>query len=144
MFKRVLRPRVLVYFAALAVLGGGFVWSLANRAPFQVDVLKDRTALARLAEDGAIENLYRVQIGNRTEQVQHVRLHAEGLPGLVSVVSREMTIEPAGILSLPVTLRLPAEQAAAAGRGSHPVRVVVEPIDPAGSVAAPASFYVPG
>ncbi len=145
MWRRALRPRTLVYGALLAALCGGFVASLALRAPFQVDVLKDRAALARQGGDGAVENLYRVQIGNRAERPRRVRLRAEGLPGLASAEVRELVVEPAGILSLPLTLRLPPAQAAAAGRGPHPVRVIVEPVGEAGAraVAAPASFYVP-
>jgi cytochrome c oxidase accessory protein FixG len=145
MLRRALRPRVLVYFALLALLCGGFVVSLAGRAPFQVDVLKDRAALARLGEDGAVENLYRVQIGNRTERAQQVRVRAEGLPGLATTETRVVSLAPGGIVSLPLSLRLPQDQAATAGRGAHAVRLVIESADAAqpASVKAPASFYVP-
>ncbi len=147
MLRRALRPRVLVYFAVLSVLCSGFVWSIASRAPFQVDVLKDRAALARVVDEGAIENLYRVQIANRSERPQHLRIRAEGLPGLASEAQREVDLAPAGIASLPVQLLLPAAQAATAGRGSHPIRFVVETTadggDAAARVVAPASFYVP-
>ena len=147
MLRRALRPRVLVYFAVLAVLCSGFVWSIASRAPFQVDVLKDRAALARVVDEGAIENLYRVQIANRSERPQRLRIRAEGLPGLASEAQREVDLAPAGIASLPVQLLLPAAQAATAGRGSHPIRFVVETTadggDAAARVVAPASFYVP-
>jgi cytochrome c oxidase accessory protein FixG len=145
MLRRALRPRVLVYSALLALVCAGFVGALASRATLQVDVLKDRAALARLGEDGSIENLYRVQIGNRTEQTQRVRLHAEGLPGLASSQTRELTLAPAAILSVPLSLRVAPPVAAAAGRGSHHVLVVVEPAGAAGgaSVKAPASFYIP-
>ena len=48
MWRRVLRPRVLVYAAVLGLIGAGFIASLALRAPFRADVVRDRGALARL------------------------------------------------------------------------------------------------
>nr|WP_293410454.1 FixG Ig-like domain-containing protein [Piscinibacter sp.] len=37
------------------------------RTPFRVDVVRDRGALARLVDDGQIENVYRLQMMNATE-----------------------------------------------------------------------------
>ena len=37
---------------------------------------------ARLSEAGTLENLYRVQLANRTERPLRLRLEARGLPGL--------------------------------------------------------------
>jgi polyferredoxin len=145
MLRQVLRPRVLVYFTVLSAVSIAFVASLASRAPYQVDVLKDRAALARLGEDGGIENLYRIHIGNRSEQRQTVRLQAAGLPGLQVLGPSEVVLEPAGIASLPVRLALPQDQAVAAGRGSHPVQLTVSRVDGRKSdqASAAASFYVP-
>ena len=144
MLRRVLRPRVLVYFSVLSAVSIAFVASLATRAPYQVDVLKDRAAMSRLGEDGAVQNLYRIHIGNRSESRQVVRIQATGLPGLQVVGAGDVVLEPSGIASLPLLLALPPEQAAAAGRGSHAVKVTVAPVGEAGSgQAAAASFYVP-
>ena len=46
-WKRVARPRVLVYGAVLAALGSAFVYSLATRAPIRADVVRDRGTLAQ-------------------------------------------------------------------------------------------------
>jgi cytochrome c oxidase accessory protein FixG len=145
MLRRVMRPRVLVYFAVLSAVSIAFVASLATRSPYQVDVLKDRAAMARLGEDGAIQNLYRIHIGNRSEEAQRVRIEATGLPGVQVSGAGEVALDPAGIASLPLLLALPPEQAAAAGRGSHPIRVTVRRVggDEPGQASAAASFYVP-
>ena len=80
--RRVTRPRVLVYTAILLLICSAFVASLALRKPFRVDVVRDRASLARLADEGRIENVYRLQIMNATEQAQRYRVTVGGMPGI--------------------------------------------------------------
>jgi polyferredoxin len=53
MFKRALRPRVLIYGGRASAASIAFAASVAMRSPFKFDVVKDRGALARVVEDGA-------------------------------------------------------------------------------------------
>ena len=78
MFRRALRPRVLVYGAVLAAASVAFAASVALRSPFQFDVIKDRGALARIVDEGTVENVYRLQVMNRTEVPQTYRVAASG------------------------------------------------------------------
>ncbi|MDO8418600.1 MAG: cytochrome c oxidase accessory protein CcoG [Rubrivivax sp.] len=120
MFKRALRPRVLVYGAVLSAASVAFAASVALRSPFQFDVIKDRGALARIVDEGAVENVYRLQIMNRTEVPQTYRVGASGLAGLVQS-SPSVTVAPAGIESLVVSLQLPHEAAQPLRGASVPV-----------------------
>jgi len=120
MIKRAFRPRVLVYGAVLAAASTAFAVSLALRSPFQFDVIKDRGALARVVDDGAVENVFRIQVMNRTEQPQRYRLAASGLPGLVLAVP-EITVPATGIRSVVASLQLPAAAALAFPGQSVPV-----------------------
>jgi cytochrome c oxidase accessory protein FixG len=63
--KRVLRPRVIVYGALLALLFAGFVAALVMRKPVALDVLHDRNTLFRTLESGEIENVYLLKIMNK-------------------------------------------------------------------------------
>jgi len=110
MFKRALRPRVLVYGGLLSAAGVAFAASVAMRSPVQFDVIKDRGALARIVDEGSVENVYRLQIMNRTEAPQTYRVGASGIVGL-ALSSATVTVAPAGIESLVVRLRLPPEAA---------------------------------
>jgi cytochrome c oxidase accessory protein FixG len=121
-WRRVLRPRVLVYGTVLLLICAAVLWSLASRHSFRVDVVRDRTALARLVEDGWIENVYRLQIMNATESPQRYRLDADGLPGLVLSQATAVDIGPAEARWVAVGLRLPPQAAQGLAPGAHPVR----------------------
>jgi cytochrome c oxidase accessory protein FixG len=146
MFKRALRPRVLAYGGLLSIASVAFAASVALRSPFQFDVVKDRGALARVVEEGAIENVYRLQIMNRTELPQTYRIDARGIPGL-EVQTTEVSAPPAGIRSVAVSLRLPYAAAQSLLGQSAPVHFEVSLLN--GSRAAPAvqreksTFFIP-
>ncbi|MDO8418613.1 MAG: cytochrome c oxidase accessory protein CcoG, partial [Rubrivivax sp.] len=82
LLRRALRPRVLVYASVLVLILLALGISLALRSPFKVDVVRDRGALARLVEDGWVENVYRLQLMNTTERVQRYRIQVSGLAGI--------------------------------------------------------------
>ncbi len=111
MLARVWRPRVIIYGVLLLAASLTFVVSLSTRSGFGVDIIRDRGALARQTGKGQIENVYRLQIRNGTEQTQRFNVQVSGLPGLQLVTSAELEVPAIGIASLPVRLTLPPEQA---------------------------------
>lgn len=123
-----------------------FAASVALRSPFQVDVVKDRGALARVVEDGIVENVYRLQIMNRTEQPQRYQISAQGIAGL-ELRTTEVSTPPAGIRSVVVSLRLPLSAAELLRGHSAPVNFDVTLLD--STRAAPAvqreksTFFIP-
>ena len=145
--KRALRPRVLVYGTVLASASLAFGASVALRSPFQVDLIKDRSSLGRSLGDGAVENVYRLQVMNRTEQAQAYRVRAGGLGGLAQSAA-DLQVPAAGIQSLVVSLRLPAVQAQALRGRSAPLWFEVTALAaPGGAPAAvqreKSTFLVP-
>ncbi|MBP8306402.1 MAG: cytochrome c oxidase accessory protein CcoG [Burkholderiaceae bacterium] len=146
MYRRALRPRVLVYGAVLLVTVAVFALSIAWRSPFLFDVLKDRGALGRIVDDGAIENVYRVQIMNRTEAPQRYRVSVSGVPAL-TWSAPDVTVPATGIESVVVRLRLP--EAAAQPLQGRSVPVVFEVTADRGDSEAPdrlrekSTFFVP-
>ncbi|MCX2864223.1 cytochrome c oxidase accessory protein CcoG [Paucibacter sp. PLA-PC-4] len=145
---RIFRPRVLIYGAVLLLITAGLFTSLALRAPFKVDVVRDRGALARLVDDGFIENVYRLQIMNTTEAVQHYRIAAAGLPGLATAQPVLLEVGPAEARWVSVALRLPPQSAAQAGSGAHEIRFAIEreagtDEHPAYTLSEKSTFVVP-
>jgi cytochrome c oxidase accessory protein FixG len=62
---RILRLRVIIYGALLALLTAGFVTALALRKPVALDVIHDRNTLYRSLDSGEIENVYLLKIMNK-------------------------------------------------------------------------------
>ena len=122
MWRRVLRPRVLLYGALLAAIILGLIVALYMRVPLKVDVIRDRGALAREVEDGRVENVYRLQVSNTTEERRRFTLTVTGLPGLAVASEPRFEVAPATTTSVP--LRLQAE-ADAVAPGSHKVTIDV-------------------
>ncbi|PPE70341.1 cytochrome c oxidase accessory protein CcoG [Caldimonas thermodepolymerans] len=147
MFRRVLRPRVLIYGAILLAISIAFVVSIALRSPFKVDVIRDRGALARIVEDGYIENVYRLQVMNGTEAVQRYRVSVDGLPGLAVASDPQVEVGPAEARWLAVRVQLPPEAGyELQGRSStiwfHIERLASDD-EPARTVTEKSTFLVP-
>jgi len=126
MLRRVARPRVLVYGAVLLLISGALLTSLALRAPFKVDVVRDRGALAREVEHGRIENVYRLQLMNATESAQRYRVRVDGLPGAAMVGATEVQVDAAQARWFPVVVQVPHEAARQAGPGAHAIQFQIE------------------
>jgi cytochrome c oxidase accessory protein FixG len=127
MWRRVLRMRTLVYTAILLAIIAAAAISLASRNPLKVDVLRDRGALAREAEPGVIENVYRLQIMNTDATPRRYTIEATGLPGLaVTGIDQPLALDAEG--SRLVALRL-RTQADAAPPGTHKIEFRVRSVE---------------
>ncbi len=128
-WRRVFRPRVLIYGAILLLVSGALVWSLAMRLPFKVDVVRDRAALAREVEDGMVENVYRLQLMNAAESTQRFQLDVRGIEGLrVASPLGPLVLTPAEARWVTVSLRLPPASAQQLGSGVHPMQFSIRRI----------------
>jgi cytochrome c oxidase accessory protein FixG len=134
--RRVTRPRVLVYTAILLVICSAFVASLALRKPFRVD----------LVDEGRIENVYRLQIMNATEQPQHYRVTVAGLPGIAVASASDLSAQAAEARWVTLQVQVPPESALQAGEGAHPIQFNVERLagdGPAVQLSEKSTFIVP-
>jgi cytochrome c oxidase accessory protein FixG len=144
MMRRVLRPRVLIYAAVLAAICSAFVVSLSLRHTLKVDVVRDRMTLARIVAQGRIENVYRLQLMNATEQPQRYRVDVQGIAGAELAAATDVELQPAQARWVTVAVRVPPQSAQAIGPGAHPIRFQVVPLaDPASAVSEKSTFVVP-
>jgi len=144
MWQRVFRPRVLVYGAVLVVISVAFAWSLAVRHTFKVDVVRDRMTLARIVDRGQVENLYRLQLMNATEQPQRYHVGVHGIEGAALAGAGIVDVLPAQARWVTLAVRVPPEAARALGAGAHPIRFeVVAGSDAAAVVSERSTFVVP-
>lgn len=140
MLRRVLRPRVLVYGAALLALCAAMLGSLLLRAPLKVDVVRDRAALSHIVAGGRLENVYRLQIMNASEVAQRYRIAARGLDGLELASPPEFEVGAAEARWVAVRLQIPYGSASA---GAHAVQFEVQALGTAAQVSEKSVFLVP-
>lgn len=105
--RHILRPRVLIYIVFIIVLTSAFMFSLITRNPLRVDVMRDRGALAREVDGVRIENIYRIQIMNASENNMDVQINATGLSDLKILDSQgqvlnNIKVGPASNLLMPI------------------------------------------
>ncbi|MDO8286273.1 MAG: cytochrome c oxidase accessory protein CcoG [Rhodoferax sp.] len=145
MVGRVVRPRVLIYGALLLVTATVFVVSISMRKGFSVDVLKDRGTQARVVEQGYIENVYRLQIMNGTEQAQDYTVTVSGLPGLAIATPVQLHVAPTGIGMMPVRLTLPPTGAESYQGRSNPITFEITALQGTQNRVAreKSTFFVP-
>ena len=128
MFRRALRPRVLVYTAILCAIIVAAVAALYLRVPLKVDVIRDRAGIAREVAGGDIETLSQLMIMNTSESPRIFDIEATGLPTIH--LEGETHVELPGVGSRVVPLR--ARVHVAPGRvapGQHKIHFLVHAHD---------------
>ena len=145
MLRRILRPRVLIYTAILVAIVMAVFTSLLMRDSFRVDVVRDRGVMARIAEGGMLENVYRLQIMNATETTQRYELSATGIDNLkvesdVADVNKTVAVNSAESRWIPLRLQIPDGSVKS---GSHPVEFKVRAIESNELVTEKSVFLVP-
>ena len=121
--RQAVRPRTLIYSAVLLAVVTAFFAALYLRVPLKVNVIRDRAVLMRETSGGLLENVYRLQLINTTEQSHRFVVTASGIDGLQLIAQQPVTVPAAGALTLPVALRV---DPVATSPGSHPVRFHIE------------------
>ena len=106
-----LRPRVIIYATILIGILAATLISMGNRVPLEVDVIRDRVALYREADNGDIENVYVVKILNMDHVPHSYRLEVRGMEDLSSdQEGRDIRVAGGDVIELPVRLRVPAKE----------------------------------
>ena len=138
---RVLRPRVLVYTALLALIAGAVGGALALRTPLKLDVMRDRGAMGREVDDGLIENVYRLQVMNTAEKGHTFRISVSGMPSIRLATPELAALDGASARAIAVRVQAPRESGKT---GSNRIAFGLAAVDDPGlSVTEKAVFIVP-
>lgn len=137
------RPRVFIYGGILALAVGAFSLSLLLRDSVRVNVIRDRAALVRETEDGAIENVYRLQLMNMTERPRRFNITAAGIKGLTINRRSVITVEVPALTTELVPVDVYADPRQVGGR-SQGIRFTVSAADDSSvNVSAKSTFFNP-
>ncbi len=103
----VLRPRVIVYALFLLALTGGLVYSISQRVPIELDIIRDRNMLYRETDMGLVENVYTLKLINMDERPHRFKLTVAGLEGLQLDIAQDVIeVASAEVRNLPVRVRI--------------------------------------
>lgn len=116
------RPRLTVYLLTLAIVGASAGWTLLQRKPFMVDVLRDRGALSRETAEGEIENAYTVKLMNFSDRRQDFRIETGDRAGPAIVGTQEFSVGAGEILPVTLTVRAGPEHER---RGIQPIDFLI-------------------
>jgi cytochrome c oxidase accessory protein FixG len=99
------RWKSVAYGILLLVLGIGLVVSLVERVPLQLDIIRERAQLFRETVNGDIENIYTLQIMNKTQDSHTYSVKIEGFKGLKYIGRTKIPVGPGELLSVPIRIQ---------------------------------------
>lgn len=137
----IVRPRIIIYTAILAIIVIAFAWGLATKATLRVDVIRDRAMLAREVEDGLIENVFRLQVMNVSESAHRYAVSVSGIDKIDVAGERILEVPAATTKSFTMPVRVPPESGK---KGSNVIYFDVKSLaDEKVSVHEKATFLIP-
>jgi cytochrome c oxidase accessory protein FixG len=137
--QKVFRPRVLIYSGLLLLICVAFATSLALRASFKVDVIRDRGVMSRLVSGGKVENVYRLQITNASEHPETYSISVEGIKGLSIASDGVFTVGPAESRMVAISLQV---EDGSIKSGSHPIKFEIEAASSKEEISEKSIFYM--
>ena len=130
--NRLVRPRTILYAAAIAVVGAIMLTALLLRHDLDVSVLRDRNPLYVKLSDGGVRNGYTVKLLSKLYEPRGLGLGIDGLPGAkLSVIGFEnernpvVTVPPDELKSVRLYVTLDKQSVAALGGAPKDFNIVV-------------------
>lgn len=140
MWSHVLRPRVLIYAAILGLLSLAMVVSLTLRKPLKVDIVRDRATLARITENGMLQNVYQLQLMNASESAHTYVISVRGLDQIALHKAAVFEVAPTQSRWVVVQVDIPY---GSAPPGSHKIWFDIQLKDSDIQVSESSVFLVP-
>ncbi len=137
------RPRIMIYSAVLSLIIIATSIALALRTPLKVDVIRDRSNLGNLEEDGRVENSYKLQLMNTSELPHHYSITVSGLEGVDINHQQEMDVPVPALTTQSVMLDVYVPEASGK-QGANRIFFDIKALDDAKiAVHEKATFLMP-
>jgi cytochrome c oxidase accessory protein FixG len=122
----IVRPRMMVYATLLTAAIGALCYSLFNRTPLILDVIRDRNALYREVRGDRIENAYTLKLINLDDKPHRYRLAVKGMTDIELVEpTGSITALAGSVNTISARLQAPGEIAG----GVHRITLTLTAID---------------
>jgi cytochrome c oxidase accessory protein FixG len=144
---RLLRPRVILYATAIAVVGFIMLAALVMRPDLDVNVLQDRNPLYVRLSDGGVRNGYTVKLVNRLYLPRALKVSVARLPGArLDIVGHEggvVPVAPDQLQSIHLYVTLDKQAAKALKDSATPFGFVITDIATTAATEHAATFQAP-
>ena len=141
---RLLRPRVILYATAIAVVGLIMLVALVMRPDLEVNVLQDRNPLYVRLSGGGVRNGYTVKLANRLYLPRALKVSVESLPGAkLDIIGHEggvVPVAPDNLQSIHLYVTLDKQAAKALRESATPFDFVITDIATSATTEHAATF----
>jgi cytochrome c oxidase accessory protein FixG len=136
-----LRPRTIGYVLVLCAMLAVFTYTLASRVLVELSVFRDRNQLYTTTSDGEIDNIYRLHLANKDQEMHEYQISVSGLDQAQIIGNTAYTLDAGEVQELSLRLRLPP---GTLDRPSTEIEFQVQATDEPGiSASAESRFMVP-
>ena len=98
----VLRFRTFVYAGLLLLITAGLLYSISQRVPLEMDIIRDRNALFRDTGDGNIENIYTLKVINMDAKPHEFAVSVAGIEGIELRGAETIKVDSGRVAEVPV------------------------------------------
>jgi cytochrome c oxidase accessory protein FixG len=143
--KQFRRPRVVVYGTLLLIAISTVTTAFLTRPEVRLNVLRDRNVMARMVEQGAVENVYTLQLMNASDRVKTLKIGVDLADELSLLSPSTVVLKPAQASTLTVTAHMHSEVAASKAGEIIDIHFEVTDTDNPSMkrVREPSTFIVP-
>jgi len=107
---KLLRPRTIYYTSIFVAAVFAFFYSISNRIPLDINVIRDRNNLFVETFSGEIENTYQLRILNMSQSTKSYHLTLAGFDTMTLEGDDRFSIDSGEILTLPIRVRIPQQE----------------------------------
>jgi cytochrome c oxidase accessory protein FixG len=98
------RSKLIGYAIVLMIMSAMLVLEIVNRVPLSLDIIRDRTELAKENFNGDIENVYTLKILNMSQTDNTYKLSIKGLENPQWHGKQEVFVKAASVFTLPISI----------------------------------------
>lgn len=99
-----IRGKLIGYAVVLVVMTTLLLVEMSNRMPVSMDIIRDRTELAKENFNGEIENVYTLKILNKSQKDNRYRVSVEGIDNTKWHGETEVFVKAATVYTLPISI----------------------------------------
>jgi len=99
-----LRSKLIGYASVLLVMCSLLIMEVVNRVPVSLDIIRDRTELAKENFNGDIENVYTLKVLNKSQKDNRYRLTVSGINNTNWHGEQEIMVKAASVYTLPMSI----------------------------------------